>query len=211
MIKEIVKSYKSSKEKSTFFAASISALISFAYALYNGTLGVLNKSLWNGSICIYYLLLLSIWIVLMVQSKRKSNKKHEKIIVIISLIMMLIVTVAMIAPAVLLILNRRDYDLGLIPAIVMAAYATYSITTSIINFSKVKENDSIIKVQIRLINMVTALMSIIVLQNTLILASGGMDENMQILFSYTTFAILISIIVLLISVLIKHIKKLKHY
>ena len=42
--------------KTVTFSA-FSMLIGFAFALYNGVLGIAYQSLWNGSICVYYFLL----------------------------------------------------------------------------------------------------------------------------------------------------------
>lgn len=51
-------------------------------------------------------------------------------------------------------------------------------------------------------------MSIIVLQNTLILANGEMEENMKILSACSTFAIIVSVFILIAIQLIKYLKKL---
>ena len=52
--------------------------------------------------------------------------------------LLFIITISMIAPAIFLIIGKRTYDLGMIPAIAMAAYTTYSVTFAIINYYKVK-------------------------------------------------------------------------
>ena len=35
----------------------VSMLMGFAFALYNGVIGIVYRSLWNGAICVYYFLL----------------------------------------------------------------------------------------------------------------------------------------------------------
>ena len=40
--------------------STISMLIGFAFALYNGVIGIVCRSLWNGAICVYYFLLAGI-------------------------------------------------------------------------------------------------------------------------------------------------------
>lgn len=202
MIKTI-KLLKSDKERRTFILTFVSALISFAYAVYNGAIGIINSSIWNGSICVYYLLLLVIKLLLVVGNRKPYNEQRRSVVINVSFLLMFIITLAMIAPATLLILNKRTYSLGLIPAIAMAAYTTYSITMAIINFSKSKTNNNLLLNNIRIVNVIAALMSVIVLQNTLILANGAMEEGMQELSIYTTFAIIASILIILVIQFIK--------
>ena len=57
--------------------------------------------------------------------------------------MLIILTIAMIAPAFILVLDKRTYNLGLIPSIASAAYTTYSITMSIVNMKKLSMATSI--------------------------------------------------------------------
>ncbi|MCQ2799646.1 MAG: hypothetical protein MJ228_02620 [Bacilli bacterium] len=203
MIRRTINHLKSDSERRAFFFAFISALICFAYAAYNGVLGILKSSIWNGSICVYYLLLLVIKMLLVVENKREFDEKRRNRVVFFSFFIMLVITLAMITPAILLINNKREYNLGLIPAISMAAYTTYSITMAIINFSKAKTNNNLLLNNIRIINVIAALMSVIVLQNTLILANGGMEEKMQILSACSTFAIIASILIILVIQFIK--------
>lgn len=147
--------------------------------------------------------------LLILGKKFNKNEKANKqnIIIFISFIILIITTIAMIGPAVILVQNKRIYDWGLIPAIAMAAYTTYSITMAIININKVKANDDSIVKQIRLINMIAAIMSVLVLQNTLILASGEYSNDMKLLSIFTSIAIIMAIIIIVIYSLIKTVKK----
>lgn len=93
--------------------------------------------------------------------------------------MLIILNIAMITPAFLLVLDKRTYNLGLIPSIASAAFTTYSITMSIVNMKTAKNTDSSIIKQIRSVNTINTLMSILVLQNALILANGGYTDDMK--------------------------------
>lgn len=110
--------------------------------------------------------------------------------------MLIILTIAMIAPAFLLVLDKRTYNLGLIPSIASAAYTTYSTAMSIVNMKKAKNTDSPIIKQIRLVNIVNTLMSILVLQNTLILANGRYTGDMKKFSMATSVGIIILIIII---------------
>lgn len=206
MIKKLINKIRLDYDYKTFILASVSGVIYFAYSLYNGVLGIILKSLWNGSICIYYLLLLIIKFFLIISEKKFINKKN---IIFISYLLLLIITLAMLTPIILLIENKRDYNLGLIPALFFATYTTYSITMAIINMVKSKKSNNNFVKQIRLINMISALMSVTVLQNTLILANGGYNQDMITLSIYTSFAIVLLIIFMISYSFYKYIKNKK--
>ena len=126
----------------------------------------------------------------------KKTRSNQLIVVYITFIMLIILTFVMIAPAILLVLDKRTYNLGLIPSIASSAYTTYNITMSIINLKKAKNTDEPIIKQIRLVNLVNTLMSILVLQNTLILANGGYTDEMKILSMATSIGIIVLIIII---------------
>ena len=67
---------------------------------------------------------------------------------------------------------------------------------SIVNMKKAKNTDSPIIKQIRLVNIVNTLMSILVLQNTLILANGGYTGDMKKLSMATSVGIIVLIIII---------------
>ena len=126
----------------------------------------------------------------------KKAKSNQLRIVYTTFIILIVMTIAMIAPAFLLPLDKRTYNLGLIPSIASAAYTTYSITMSIVNMKKAKNSDGPIIKQIRLVNTVNTLMSILVLQNTLILANGGYTDDMKKLSMATSIGIIVLIIII---------------
>ena len=204
MILRFISYMKSDYNRRTFIFSLISMIVCFAFAIFNGVLGIIKQSIWCGSICIYYLLLLSIKMLLLLNRNKKGN---EIGLTIVSYSILLIITLAMITPAILMIRNERTYSFGLIPAISSAAYTTYSFTLAIINLTKASKSDNLIVRQLRLINMITALMSIIVLQNTLISANGGYDESMKLLTTYTSFLIIGIAVILIVIYLIKTLKK----
>ena len=192
MIKEVVKKLKNDYNKRTVIFAFLSVLVTICFTVYNGILGFLYNSTWHICIFVYYVFLLLIKGLLVFGILYKKTRSNQLIVVYITFIMLIILTFVMIAPAILLVLDKRTYNLGLIPSIASAAYTTYNITMSIINLKKA---EPIIK-QIRLVNLVNTLMSILVLQNTLILANGGYTDEMKILSMATSIGIIVLIIVL---------------
>ena len=132
-------------------------------------------------------ILLIFVIIWMLRNLRNYHIMNFLTQLITQFIILIVMTIAMIAPAFLLLLDKRTYNLGLIPSIASAAYTTYSTTVSILNMKKSKNAPSPIIKQISLVNIVNALMSILVLQNTLIhLFCLLSDSYSVLLFHYIT-------------------------
>ena len=193
-MKEIIKKLKNDYNKRTVIFAFLSVLAIICFTVYNGILGFLFDSIWHICIFAYYVFLLFIKGLLVFGISNKKTRSNQLLVVYITFIMLIILTIAMIAPAFLLVLDKRTYNLGLIPSIASAAYTTYSISMSIVNMKKVKNTDSPIIKQIRLVNIVNTLMSILVLQNTLILANGGYTDDMKKLSVASSVGIIVLII-----------------
>lgn len=194
MIKEIVKKLKNDYNKRTVIFSFLSVLAIICFTVYNGILGFLYDSIWHICIFAYYVFLLLIKGLLVFGISHKKTRNNQLTVVYITFIMLIILTIAMIAPAFILVLDKRTYNLGLIPSIASAAYTTYSITMSIVNMKKAKNSDGPIIKQIRLVNTVNTLMSILVLQNTLIIANGGYTDDMKKLSIATSIGIIVLII-----------------
>ena len=146
-------------------------------------------------ICILYFLLL-IKGLLVIGILHKKTRNNQLAIVYLTFALLIIMTIAMIAPAVLLVLDKRTYNLGLIPSIASAAYTTYSIVVFILNMKKAKNAPSPIIKQISLVNIINALMSILVLQNTLILVNGGYTDDLKKLSIASSIGIILLIIII---------------
>ena len=196
MIKETFNKLKYDYNKRTVFFAFLSVISIICFTVYNGILGFLYDSIWHICIFAYYIFLLLIKGLLVIGILHKRIKSNQLAIVYLTFALLIIMTIAMIAPAILLVLDKRTYNLGLIPSIASAAYTTYSITMSIVNMKKAKKTDNPIINQIRLVNIINTLMSILVLQNTLILANGGYTDSMKLLSMITSVGIIVLIIII---------------
>ena len=190
---------------------SISSLfISFLYTIYNMIIGILNYSIFNGIISIYYLLLTICNSILIYRIYR--NKKSEKLYEITHIfiyIILFLLTISFIGPAILLLLNDNIFFLDTIYSIVCALFTTISMTFSIINYVKARKEDNENIKLLRLCNLISSLLSIIILQNILILSNGELNNDMFILSIFTTCIIILFIIALIIIKFIFYIKKIK--
>ena len=190
---------------------SISSLfISFLYTIYNMIIGILNYSIFNGIISIYYLLLTICNSILIYRIYRtKKSEKPYKITYIFIYIILFLLAISFIGPAILLLLNDNIFFLDTIYSIVCALFTTISMTFSIINYVKARKEDNENIKLLRLCNLISSLLSIIILQNILILSNGELDNDMFILSIFSTCFIILFIIVLIIIKFIFYIKKIK--
>lgn len=190
-----------------------SALIGVFFTVYNGILGIIYRSPWNVSVCIYYCLLTSIRFVI-VGFRIKETKKNEentnarRKIYFFTHIFLFMINFSLLIPISIMITGNRSFTYGLIPAITMATYTTYRITTGIIHLRKSRKLDDCLNAELRTVNMIDALASLLTLQNALIMSNGGMTDDMQLLTTWSSVAILALIIAITLHSFLK-IKKLR--
>ena len=145
-IKDFLRFWRENYHFRTVYTAMISALITLGFAIFNGVIGILYQSVWNISICIYYVLL-AIVRRIVVRSQRKAVDKHQdkgiiKRTYVVTHIILILIDVALVVPISLMVIGARNYTFGMIPAISMAAYTTYRMTMSIIHYLKSKRNEN---------------------------------------------------------------------
>ena len=169
------------------FFARVGAVGSFAvtvvFALYNGGLGIWNASLWHGSICVYYILL-SLLRGILLAVERKAGKAtleiaehHRRKGFYATSGIVLVMNAALLTPVSLMVLDQRPIQTGLTPAIASAAYTTYKISTAAVKWKRT--NGTILDRELSMLRLVDALASILVLQNTVIIAvDGGISPGM---------------------------------
>ncbi len=214
-----IKSFLKSWKKDYIFKTLVSSVVSFTvtiiFALYNGFLGIRLLSIWHGGICVFYLLLAAIrGIILLTEKNNRTRDDKQKSecrqrVFIISAVLLLLLNLALILPISLMVVLKKPVNMGLIPAIIMAAYTTYKITMASIHIQKQKRSNHILIIELRTINFIDALVSILTLQNTLIMVkqttSNGSD--MLTLSSISSAAIYAIIIFVTVRLLIKGLKK----
>lgn len=200
------------KSKRDFvFKTTVCSMFSFGvtamFALYNGFLGVHMLSIWHGSICIFYFLLASIrGLILFTEKNIKAKCKTEKIrsrqkAFNFSVTILLFLTLAISCPIALMVKFEKPVYLTLIPAIAMAAYTTYKVTIASINIWKQKSrNDTnILITELRYINFIDALVSVLTLQNTLLMVKNTESSNNNSLILSAVSSAVIYIVIIFIT------------
>ena len=185
--------------------STISMLIGFAFALYNGVIGIVCRSLWNGAICVYYFLLAGIRAIIIslhrkeAAGRHKRDAAHRRKTCFATHMVLILMNISLVVPAAVMVTDGRSYTYGLIPAIAMATYTTYRITMSIIHYRRSRHNANIYVAELRAINVIDSLVAVLTLQNALIVTNGGMTDEMQTLSAWTSAGILVIIAVITVQ------------
>lgn len=192
------------KERRAAFTAFFSFLISFVFAVYNGYFGIKLGSVWNGSICVYYILLTSVrGIIVFTEKKLSASDEVGKATArrktfIITSVILFVINIALITPVAMMTRFLKTVDMGTVPAIASAAYATYKIIAASVNYKKNRKNENLSVRQLKSIGFIDALVSVLTLQNTLIMVNGSADESEKMfLMSAITSGIIIAVILAL--------------
>lgn len=173
------------------------------FALYNGGLGIYYVSPWHGSICIYYMLMSLVRGILLSEKRKTGGEGEEgcrrKVFVMVSVIVLLM-NAALALPVSLMVLDRRPVRTGMIPAITSAAYTTYKISAASVRMKRA--NGSVPDRQLSMIRLVDALVSVLVLQNTLIVAvDGGISPRLFYLTAISSAGIFLLILAVSVTCL----------
>ncbi len=209
-VKEIIVKLKGDYVLRGYLLALLSALFTLAFLTYNFYVGVEYRLAWNFAVSFYYLLLMVIKAILLLCERRWKKlpleEKREKRWRLFKgqNILLIILDALLIAPIVLLVLQRKSVDMGQIPAIAIAAYTTYKVTMACMQYIKVKKVDDLSLQTFKTISLKEAIVSVITLQNTLIFVFGNMSD-MLTLVSYTSAGML----ALTITVSILQFRKVK--
>lgn len=187
----------------------LSAVITLCFVLYNGFIGFKNEASWNIAIGVYYLLLFLIKLLLIVSDGRldEKDKKGRMTIYVVSFALLLLINLALIVPGLLLVTNNKSVAVGQTASIAMATYSFFNITVSIINLRK--PNPNLLGKQLRLVSFVNAIVSMMVLENTLINVNGSYEGDMVILSTVMTFLFIGLILFLTVFSFVRNVRRKK--
>ncbi len=200
-LKKFVKKTCSDYDRKTLSLSKVAFLITIVFAVYNGFLGLKYSSLWHGSICIYYVLLSLLRGILIAEDQRiiknKSEKREEinRKVYLASHAILLLLNLSLVVPISLMAKFEKPVGMTLIPAIAMAAYTTFRIVFASIHYKWKEKSENLLVKELRTIDLIDALLSLMTLQNTLIVINNrGINHAMKLL-PIVTSAIMLVIIV----------------
>ena len=206
--------WKAEYDFKTYISAAGSLAVTVLFALYNGFLGIRHASLWHGTICVYYLVLVLLRGLSILAAKKaalRSARKtpHDKAALILSFLL-LILNISLIVPIAMMVRQQKPVSMTLIPAIAMAAYTTYKIIMASVHLRKRKLSADSLVWLLRTISFIDALVSILALQNTLIMVNskdGGQD--MLPLTAGTSALVWVAVLLLSVGAIIRGIRRIQ--
>lgn len=208
-IESAVNRWKNEYEFKTVINSSLSFFITFIFALYNGFLGIRYKIIWNLSISVYYIFLVIMRGIIIKQEYlflTQGADNRQKIHTIVSIIL-IIMNSALIMPITLMVIDKKNVSISMIPAISIATYTTFKTTMASINLKKSKKSDDLLIKDLQNINFIDALISVLTLQNTLISVKG--ENNRPEMFRLSAVSSGVGLAVIITLTIINLVQKRK--
>jgi len=175
-IKKLYLRFKEEINNRRKFLIILSLVFTVLFSIYNRIIGAIKGSLWHEAISIYYFVLVLIKSIILLYIYKSKNRNNDKLVFGLVKILLLILNVLLIIPITLMILNKRLIEMTLILSIVVALYVTIKTTKVIINFVRKRKEANILLKELRTIDLMDVVVSILTLQNTLITVNGeGFD------------------------------------
>ena len=209
-IKDHLSRWKSDYDFRTFVNTFGAVLVTIIFALYNGYLGISHASAWHGGICIHYLLLVLIRGIVIVSERSNARKKESetasvgrKRVFLLASVLLFLLNLSLVAPFALMVKQERPVSMTLIPAIAMAAYTVYKVVIGSLNLKRKNRSENLLVRFLRTINFMDALVSIVTLQNTLIMVNTSGDKRTMLPLTAVSSGLIWAAIVILSIVNLK--------
>lgn len=194
----------------TIVNALFSSVITILFALYNSVLGIRYKMMWNGYISVYYYLLtiLRAYIVhVSLKYKQVDDQSRNQVYRRASLILIAL-NISLIIPLKLMILDDKNVTMTLRPALWLAVYTLYKVIMAFINRKVVRHIKDVLVKLLRNINFIDALISLLTLQNTLlVIKKAAQQRDMLRLSAFTTTVALVIITGMTVWNVVKSLKR----
>ena len=190
-----------------------SLMATVIFAIYNGFLGIYHSSIWHGTICVYYIFLVLLRGLIIAAEKKDALHRKQgftaKNVYMMASIYLLVLNISLVVPFSLMVRQQKPVYMTMVPAITMAAYTTYKVTMASIHFRKKEKTPGSFVRLLQTINFIDALVSIITLQNTLIMVSAKVNlSEILPLTAITSGAIWAFILLLSVSTLVNGIRNI---
>lgn len=201
----------------TLVLAVLSLIISIVFAVFNGVIGILEKSVWYGALAAYYITLIFFRSGVIVSDRVCAKRARGTLtaqtkIYLASGVFLVVTEVAMAAAVTQMIIYGTPENRGEIMAIATAAYAFTKITLAIYNLVKAKKYADPVSGSLRCLNFADACMSMVSLTVVLLTTFGREQEEGQMMIyikALAGFAACAAVLALATYMIITSVKKLK--
>ena len=200
-LSDVISRWRSDYNFRTFLSAGGSFTLTVIFALYNGFLGIRYGSVWYGAICVYYIVLVVLRGLILIAEKKLSLRDDrgdaESKVYLAAACLLLLLNLSLIVPVSIMVIQQKPVLVTLVPAIAMAAHTTYKVTMASVHLKRrLRSADSLVRL-LRTINFIDALVSILTLQNTLIMVNAAEDSREMLpLTAVTSAATLLAVLAL---------------
>jgi len=213
-LKQLLARYRADYDFKTIASALLSLAATAFFALYNGFLGIRHASVWHGTICVYYLVLVLLRGAILLAERRAarsgSPERDRARACLGAASLLLLLNASLVVPVSLMVIRRKPLSLSLIPAIAMAAYTTYKITMASIHLRRCRRSADRLVHLLRTIHFIDALVSILTLQNTLIMVNAsGADDSMLTLTAVTSAAVMLAVLALSVGEIVRAVRRVR--
>lgn len=164
----------------TFSTAAF--IVNIAYAVFNGAMGIISRSVWFGALSLYYIVLSALKAYVIIGSRRINKLTDDKLTDDRPLLLarmyrncgisLIILSIALSGAVAQMALSEQGFKYADLMIYAAAFYAFYKITIAIIQFVKSRRHGRTINETFGLINMSDGLVSMLALQTALLAAFG---------------------------------------
>lgn len=175
----------------TLIATEGSIFITLAFAVYNGSIAIVIRSIWFGALAAYYIVLIILRVSILVyygvrkravdkgQSETKTQIRDGRLFRACG-VLLLLLPVALSFAIMQMVAAGDSFEHKGITIYVYAVYAFYKIITAIYSFVKERRNRSMVIMSIKNVKLADAFVSILALQTAMFREFGDPSGNLDI-------------------------------
>lgn len=157
--------------------STVAFTVNIAYAVFNGAMGIISKSVWFGALSLYYIVLSALKAYVIIDSRRINKLKDDRSLLLSNMyrncgISLIILSIALSGAVAQMALSDQGFKYADLMIYAAALYAFYKLTIAIIQFVKSRRHGRTINETFGLINLSDGLVSMLALQTALLAAFG---------------------------------------
>ena len=198
--------YFSDPELRVRISLYLSLVINIAYAVFQVGLGLVHSSLWYYSLGGYYMVLSLLRFFIVRYDRKPESQRLLNRWVLCRLVGILLLVMTFVLSGVILHMITLDIIIihHQITTIAMAAYTFTALTVAIVGIVRRRKNQSLVFMVSKAISLVSALVSIITLENAMISAFGGEDMAglLKLMTALTGAAVCTSVVAIAVFIIV---------
>lgn len=177
--------------------STVAFTVNIAYAIFNGAMGIISRSVWFGALSLYYIVLSALKAYVIIGSRRINKLNENRPLLLARMyrncgISQIILSIALSGAVAQMALSDQGFKYADLMIYAAALYAFYKITIAIIQFVKSRRHGRTINETFGLINLSDGLVTMLALQTALLAAFG--EGSSKVYNAITGTAVMLMII-----------------